>query len=138
MGEVVERGDMTAKSEDSDRVPVTTYVPEYQKSEWETHASELEMSQAEFVRSMVQAGRRGFGDANTDSPDSSGSNPGGKMEETVLQALENRGDLSWDQLLDAIAEDLEERLEEAIVNLQEDDRIAHQPRDGTYTTKESQ
>ena len=52
---------MTADGEDTSRTQVRTYVPAYQKSEWESHADELDMSQSEFVRTMVQAGRTRFG-----------------------------------------------------------------------------
>lgn len=121
--------------EDTDRTAVTTYVPAYQKTEWADHADRLEMSQAEFVRTMVQAGRRGFGDSDSDSPDSPGSNPGGSMRETVLQALDENGPLSWEDLLDEVTGDLEDRLETAIVSLQDEDAIAHRPRDGTYVSR---
>ena len=43
-----------------ERTSVRTYVPEYQKEAWAAHADELDMSQSEFVRTMVQAGRSGF------------------------------------------------------------------------------
>ena len=45
---------------DTVRTSVRTYLPEYQKAKWEEHAEELGMSRSEFVRTMVQAGRRGF------------------------------------------------------------------------------
>jgi hypothetical protein len=44
-----------------DRTPVTTRVPAYQKEVWEDDADELGMSQSEFVRTMVQAGRHELG-----------------------------------------------------------------------------
>jgi hypothetical protein len=126
-------------SEDStDRVGITTYIPESQKAQWEAHASEFNMSQSEFVRSMVQAGRRGFDKSGTDSTGSSGSNPGGTMPERVLQALDTEGRLSWEELLEIVMGDVESRLEDAIVALQENDRIAHHPRDGTYSLQDDQ
>ena len=45
---------------DTTRTSVKTFVPAYQKDEWKRHADELDMSQSEFVRTMVQAGRRDF------------------------------------------------------------------------------
>ena len=119
-------------SDDGNREAVTTYVPAYQKTAWQDHAEELEMSQAEFVRTMVQAGRRGFTD-ESDSPQSSGSNPGGQVSETVLQALEEEGPLSFEQLYERLETDLESRLEDAIIELSEQGTIRHSPRDGTYT-----
>jgi hypothetical protein len=119
-------------SKDDDRTAVTTYVPSYQKDEWATHAEQLEMSQAEFVRTMVQAGRRGFDDTDPDSTDSEGSNPRGDMEETVLQALDDTGPLTWEDLHEEVTNDLEDQLEEAIVSLQDEDLISHRPRDNSY------
>ena len=119
----------------NDRAAVTTYVPAYQKTEWQNHAEELEMSQAEFVRTMVQAGRKGFSD-EPDSPQSSGSNPRGNVAETVLQALAADGDLSFKELYGYLEDDLEARLEDAIITLTEQGKIRHSPRDGTYTRVE--
>lgn len=51
---------MAAEDVDTSRVAVKTYVPAYQKEAWAAEAEELDMSQSEFVRTMVQAGRRGF------------------------------------------------------------------------------
>lgn len=39
---------------------VATSVHEEQKAIWEQEAEEMDMSLSEYVRSMVQAGRRGF------------------------------------------------------------------------------
>ncbi|MFT4957036.1 MAG: hypothetical protein ACI9EZ_000344, partial [Halobacteriales archaeon] len=51
---------MTDEDVDTERSVVKTYVPAYQKALWQRQAETLEMSQSEFVRTMVQAGRRGF------------------------------------------------------------------------------
>lgn len=127
---------MPGSDPDTTREAVTTYVPAYQKAQWQDHAADLEMSQAEFVRTMVQAGRNGFGESEPDSPQSPGSNPRGSVEETVLQALETAGPLSWTELLEEVTADIESQLEEAIVSLQESGQIGHQPRDGTYTRRD--
>lgn len=129
---------MADSDESSDRVGITTYIPAYQKSTWEAHAEELNMSQSEFVRTMVQAGRHGFDKTDRDSPGSSGSNPGGNITETVLQALETEDRLSWEELLETVVGDLESRLEDAIIDLQEEGRITHHPRDGTYSLQNDQ
>ena len=115
-----------------DRASITTYIPAHQKAEWERHAEEFEMSQSEFVRTMVQAGRKGFGDANPVEPQSSGSNPRGNVEETVLNALENADGLTWEELFETIANDLESELEDTIISLQDEGKLSHRPREGTY------
>lgn len=135
---VAEFDRMTESSEEADRAAITTYIPAYQKAEWEADAEALEMSQSEFVRTMVQAGRRGFGDPTHEEPDSQGSNPGSSVRETVLQVLESNGDLTWEELFEQIANDLESKVETAVMELQEERIIAHKPRDGTYTLKEDQ
>ncbi|MFB6110171.1 MAG: DUF5805 domain-containing protein [Halodesulfurarchaeum sp.] len=126
---------MTESDQDTTREAITTYVPAYQKAEWRDHASELEMTQAEYVRTMVQAGRNVI-DGTADSSQSSGSTPRGNVEETVLQALESAGPLSWTELVEAATDELESQLEDAVVSLQKRGRIEHRPRDGTYTLQD--
>ncbi|MFB6085979.1 MAG: DUF5805 domain-containing protein [Halodesulfurarchaeum sp.] len=127
---------MTEMDEAHERVAITTYVPSFQKAEWESHAEALDMSQSEFIRTMVQAGRRGFGDSTPEEPDSRRANPGGDVRQTVLQRLESQGELSWEELYDEIATDLETRVEEAIIELQEEGLITHKPRNGTYAIED--
>jgi len=135
------------------------------------------MSQSEFVRTMVQAGRRGFS-----PPEESGAEPGdrsapeaqqestkeyerGKMEprsgdatpgveagetgssqtgsngdgdaltDRVLEVLQREGVLSWDELLEAVTDDIEQQLDEAVQELQDDNAIRYSGRDGGYTVQ---
>ena len=114
---------------DTTKVAVKTYVPGYQKSEWATHADDLGMSQSEFVRTMVQAGRRQF-DVGEESG-SEGSDPGGNgLDDRVLDALDRAEPLSFDELVEALTDDVESRLEETIGELQSSNRIVHTPRQG--------
>lgn len=122
-----------APNRDTERTVVKTYVPKYQKDEWTDHAERLDMSHSEFVRSMVQAGRRKF-DANPDEGGSSASSPGGDTLETeVLRILRERGACSWDELLDALSADLEDQLDDALNHLQQRNAIQHSGREGGYT-----
>ena len=126
---------------DTDRAVVKTFVPTYQKEEWKRHADELDMSQSEFVRTMVQAGRRGFdlesaddSQGNRVQADSSGSNPGGNALETrLLDLLDSDAYLSWDQLVEELAGDFEDRLEETLQRLQNENRVQYSGRRGGYT-----
>ncbi|MFA9504569.1 DUF5805 domain-containing protein [Natrinema sp. H-ect1] len=122
-------------SADTSRKSVKTYVPAYQKSEWQSHADDLDMSQSEFVRTMVQAGRKGFDpEPNaTAEPDSSGSDPGGNALETQVLELLESDTYSWDELLEAVADDIESRLDETLEELQADNRIRYSGRHGGYT-----
>lgn len=124
---------------DTERTRVQTYVPAYQKSVWQEHAEELGMTQSEFVRTMVQAGRRGFLSERPDrEPDSSGgsssaSDPQGTgIEEAVVEALSNERALDWDQLLARLTADVEDRLDEALADLQDANRLRYSGRDGGY------
>lgn len=137
-----------ANDDTGERAVVTTYVPQYQKQQWKNHAEDLDMSQSEFVKAMVQAGRRGFGrdGRTTDSttPSSSpepqgldnedGENDG--LERTVLSALEENPYMTWEELLESVIGDLEEDLEKTITTLQENNEITHSPRRGGYVLME--
>ncbi|MGQ3720350.1 DUF5805 domain-containing protein [Natrialba aegyptia] len=120
-------------SADTSRKSVKTYVPAYQKDEWQSHADELGMSQSEFVRTMVQAGRKGLEPAIAE-PESPGSNPGGNGLETQVLELLSADTYSWDELLEAVSDDIESRLDETLEQLQADNRIRYSGRHGGYTT----
>jgi hypothetical protein len=128
----------------AERTVAKTYVPASQKERWREHADELDMSQSEFLRSMVQAGRRGF-ELDSTEPDSAvdpaepapaDTTPGGDaLEERVLGLL-NGEPRSWDELLEGLTEGLEDRLEATLQRLQEDGRVRYSGREGGYTTIE--
>lgn len=127
-----------SSSSDSDLSVVKTYVPEYQKNNWKEHADELDMSQSEFVRTMVQSGRRGFLVDDTESrqnPEEGGSSDGTPgvdgLETRILDALETEP-RSWDELLEEIAGDLEADLDDTLQQLQADGRIRYSGRNGGY------
>lgn len=126
---------------DTDRTRVQTYVPAYQKDVWQDHAEDLGMTQSEFVRTMVQAGRRGFlskerksgRESDSSGEASSAADPRGtRTEETVVELLSNEGALDWDQLLTRLTADVEDHLDEALVELQDANRLRYSGRDGGY------
>ncbi|MFB6134838.1 MAG: DUF5805 domain-containing protein [Halanaeroarchaeum sp.] len=139
---------MSEPTSSDEQTVVTTYVPAYQKREWAEHAERLDMSQSEFVKAMVQAGRRGFENetgTETSASPSSGGRPQGSdaedgdpdlMKSTVLSLIEEEGAMSWETLLDAVVEDLESDLESTIQNLLEANEITHSPRQGGYVLLE--
>lgn len=145
---------MTESDVDTSRASVRTYVPEYQRDQWDDHAAELDMSRSEFVRSMVQAGRRGFAGSETDvnGPESANSsseseNPaatpssdsdpkGSTMEDRVVDVLRSGDYLSWDELLQAVADDIEAELESALQDLQSSGQVTYSGRNGGYTIDE--
>lgn len=135
---------MGAESEkDTSQTAVTTYLPAYQREEWDDHADELDMSRSEFVKAMVQAGRKGFDGAErptqpTTPPNESTPIPqpdvdDSSLEETVVDALSRDEYRSWDELLAVVSDDIEDRLEETLQRLQSDDEVRYSGRHGGYT-----
>ncbi|WP_256300456.1 DUF5805 domain-containing protein [Haloarchaeobius salinus] len=123
------------------RTAVRTYVPTYQKQQWAEEADALDMSHSEFVRTMVQAGRRSFDlDESPDSDDSGDTNEsiaddtdGAELADRVLTILDDRDDpQTWDDLVAAVTNDVEERLDEALGDLQEAGELRYSGRDGGY------
>ncbi|WP_227376654.1 DUF5805 domain-containing protein [Haladaptatus halobius] len=115
----------------TERSVVKTYIPEYQKDEWRAHADDLDMSQSEFVRAMVQAGRRGFEfDPVQTAPE--GSNPGGDELETRLIDHLSSESLSWEELVERLAGDFEDRLDRTLDELQSKNRVQYSGRRGEY------
>ncbi|WP_135819638.1 DUF5805 domain-containing protein [Halostella litorea] len=134
---------MAAEGDETERTVVKTFVPRYQKERWIDHADDLDMSQSEFVRTMVQAGRRGFDpdDAETEGdeggpeePGSADATPGGDgLEDRVLATLDSGAYRDWDELVEALTGDIESRLEDALQELQAADEVRYSGRHGGYT-----
>lgn len=132
-------------TDEGQHVQVPTYVPESQRDVWREEADEFDMSQAEYVRTMIQAGRRSFhleGEGKTAAPETSkpvepgspDATPGGEaLKRRVLEILRDEEFADWDELLAGVTDDVEDRLDEAVRELQSNDRIQYSGRDGGYT-----
>jgi len=120
--------------EDDERVTVQTYVPRYQRDIWTEEAADRDMSRAEYIRTMVQAGRRDLGvEEDAAETDSSGIDPGGEaLKERVLDVLATEGPLDWEALRQAVFGDREERLEAALDELQQANRVRYSGPSGGY------
>ncbi|MFC4450066.1 DUF5805 domain-containing protein [Halorussus aquaticus] len=123
---------------DTTRKAVKTFVPAYQKEEWKRHADELDMSQSEFVRTMVQAGRRDFDIEATESDsgpasDADEAGDGEELADHVLSVLSTSEYLSWGELVDELTNNIEDRLEESLQRLQSENRIQYSGRRDGYT-----
>ncbi|MBP2252082.1 DUF5805 domain-containing protein [Halarchaeum nitratireducens] len=120
-----------------ERVSVKTYVPRYQKEEWVERAEEMDVSQSEFVRLMVQAGVRelGLDDDDTDDGGGHADDAGPSLERRVLDELRERDVAGWETLVDALAGDFEERLEGTLDGLTERGVVKYSPRDGGYVLR---
>jgi len=125
---------------DTERTVVKTYVPAYQREEWDDHADDLDMSRSEFVRTMVQAGWRGFGGETTqDTPASDRGGPppqpssgsDSDLEAEVLEMLAE-GPRDWEALLAELTAEIEDDLDETLQGLQETGVVRYSGRDGGY------
>jgi hypothetical protein len=135
---------MPKTESNTDRASVMTYVSPAQKQEWVTHAETLNMSQSEFVRTMVQAGRRDFtvpdrssittetASRNTDSTNTQTNS----LRARVIDALTADTYHEWDELLAIVSENIEQRLDQTLAELQEASIITYSGRHGGYTLRE--
>jgi len=134
---------LTMSADGQERTAVRTYVPAAQKGEWTDDADRMGMTLSEFVRTMVQAGRADFpvpsGDpAQEESrdPDRSApvdATPGGQaLEDRIIDVLRSRGSVDPEELVAAVTDDLEDRVYEAIDDLDESNRVKYDPRAGGY------
>jgi hypothetical protein len=115
---------------DTERTVVQTYVPAYQREEWDEHAERLGMNRSEFVKAMVQAGRSEFGTGEAESTQQEAANA--TLESEVCAILAESGSLSWDELLADLTEDIETRLETTLQDLQASDSVRYSGREGGY------
>jgi hypothetical protein len=97
------------------------------------------MSQSEFIKVMVQAGRRDF-DLDSEEAgqtDTVDETPGVEdLEDRVLGVLDD-GYCSWDELVESLTENIEERLETTLQRLQSQDQVRYSGRHGGYTIENS-
>lgn len=125
--------DMSTESAPGDkRSAIRVYVSEDQKREWEADANDLGMSQSEFVRQMVQAGRRQL--LSDEQAIDTGTRPDdSSLERQVLETLSESDYRDWDELIEALTGNIEDRLEATLDRLQRDGKVLHSGRHGGYT-----
>jgi hypothetical protein len=125
--------DETPEDADTKRVSARTYLPEYQRDIWDDHADRLDMSRSEFIRSMVQAGRRGFtGDEVPGVGDAGDDRLPAIASDTVLTALDQLDTVRYEELREILIEDITRALDAALDELQAENTIRH-TRDEGYT-----
>jgi len=126
---------------DTSRTVVQAYVPAYQRDRWDDHAERLDMSRSEFVKTMVQAGRHRVADGEIpdlagDSPSESGDGQSTDLADEITDLLAKSDALSWEELLAALTDDIEARLDDALQELQESNRIRYSGREDGYVLVE--
>jgi len=131
--------DETPEDADTKRVSARTYLPEYQRDIWDDHADRLDMTRSEFIRSMVQAGRRGFTGDDIDETPGAGDAGDDRLpaiaSDTVLTALEQLDTIRYEELQEILVEDMTRALDAALDELQAENTIRH-TRDEGYTLVE--
>jgi hypothetical protein len=95
----------------------------------------LEMSRSEFVKTMVQAGRREFGEG-VDDPEGTDESNDADLRDRVLDELRESDASDWEELLSGITGDIEARLDDTLQELQDAGRIRYSGRDGGYVLVE--
>jgi len=130
---------MELEIQNDTRVTINTYVPEYQRELWKQHAEDMGMNLSEFVRLMVQSGRRNFDikgenhrnvlkvNFNDKTPGVSG------IKIQVLNFFQKDGCLGWDHLVQKLTVGIEDELETALTQLQDENLIRYSGRLGGYT-----
>lgn len=131
-------------SDETERVAVQTYVPAYQKELWTADADRMGMTQSEFVRTMVQAGRSDFEfpplstvDAEPADVSIEGDTEGDDMfRDRILELLDSDEPVGWDGLVDALTEEIEADLDRTLETLQSEDAIRYSGRQGGYVLRD--
>ena len=118
-----------------ERKVVKTYVPAPQKAEWVEHAESLDMTQAEFIRCMVQAGRQGLNN-ESEEPTPEPTNPRGNDLRTPLQNALREGPKDFDELFAILSEQLADEIERTIASLIEEGVITQSVRGSFEITQE--
>ncbi|MBB6645220.1 DUF5805 domain-containing protein [Halobellus ruber] len=134
---------------DTSRATITVYAPVYQRDKWDEEAEELGLSRSEYLKMMIQAGRKHFdpdngqkkltsiGGAETPIPDS--DHPSNKfsedicLESQILEAI-SRGDyLTWNEIVDTVVDDIERYIDKELDDLRDSNQIRYDGQRGGFT-----
>ena len=126
--------DADRSADERERVQVKTTIPAYQKHAWREEADDLGMSLSEFVRSMVQAGRRGFESPRSGRPESDATPGVEAVEKTILDILDERA-LSAERLRRETLGALENQVDDACERLEHNNRIEYFAKDDVFVRR---
>lgn len=137
--------DVDEEDRDTESVAVKSYVPAYQKELWKEDAEEMDMSLSEFVRCMVQAGRRGFDTATvgqeatteTASEDRLVGLDEEALRERIHAMLARVDHLTYEEIVLLVTGDLEREVADALMALQSENEAVH-TREGYHLAGEDQ
>lgn len=120
-----------AQEEHPEKKRAKTYAPIEQVELWDEEADKMGITRSEYMRFMIQAGRRQFPICNTDN----GGSDGIDIENRVLSALDEHGELTWDELIEETVGDIEEAIEDTIEELDEDGTVSISLRNNTISLR---
>lgn len=117
------------------RTTIKTYIPAYQKEIWTEHAEELGMSQSEYVRTMIQAGRRKFSLPDDGSEPADDGHPpvkGANLKDRIISELADGAILDRDELSERLLGSIEDDLFEGLEELQNEQRLRYDVRNNGF------
>ena len=121
-----------ADKRDAETVRSSFSMPDYQREVWNEEAEEMGISFGEYVRMMIQAGRRELGYTEPDSDPSNGPD----LESQIIDILEEHdGDATWSELIDGVLGDLEDEIEDTVGELEEEGVVETSLRSNTISLK---
>jgi hypothetical protein len=108
------------------------------RSEWVEEADEMDVSNAEYIRRMVRAGRRQWGHDHIEEPEQNGlrhTDSGSTKVEKALQAallrnLSIENGVQEDELAELLFDDLLDDLKGQLQELKDDGQATYNPGDG--------
>lgn len=100
-------------------------VPEHLCEKWDEEVDKYADSRSEFIRMMVEAGRKEFHAIESEVDESS------DLKQTVLEIVASQDGASTEEILDELEDDILEELE----TLDEEGEIKYSPHKGGYIIK---
>ena len=105
------------------------YIP----TEWVEEAAQSEVSNAEWYRRMIRAGRRQWGYDHIEEPEEPGlqfdepgqasDHPAGDLRESILRNLSTTDGVDQEELAELLLDDLQDQMEVALQDLKDDGKV---------------
>jgi hypothetical protein len=118
-------------SDSSENKEVKTRIPPEQVEIWTEEADEMNVPRSEYIRYMVQAGRRQFAFTEAAASDTDGTD----INRRVVAALQEHNKLSWEELTNEVIGDLEDEIEDAVEELEDVGDVRTSLRNDSITLK---
>lgn len=109
---------------------VKTQIPAYQKQDWKDHAQELDMTLSEYLRCMVQRGRTAYAMDNLEDASKDTNPRGNNAKDRLLDILQVDTPVRFEQIIESYATNIEIEVEDALIELADEERIHQTPRGG--------